>query len=1130
MILKVNFPQEEVETFLFLLLKNFIYKCHPLLVVFSIITLLSATLPTLARTEISFTESTEEAGLTYTGPTWGAQWADYDGDGWPDIFVTNHESKVPSLYLNKQDGTFEQLSGSIWDQVPWPYADTHGAGWADYDNDGDQDVVVSCTQGVANRFYINDNGILYESAREYGIAYTESRGRIPLWMDFDNDGILDVYLNSLSRGGAGYAALFQQNTETSFFENVSLLVGFEDHDAVFSMLSDLTGDGILDIITYDGGPRFPSYVYSMTTLPFTEHRDEIFPPDSGYAADAAFADFNGDLFPDLYWVRGGGGEQVAQVTSTKLAANIVSSSCECEKGVTFKSDGKVTILFSVQLSSADHPFYIGSSGLSRETFASYISPDDPRIWGIAPRIPVYLELSSDDSRVYGIYPHEPGIDAGVYVGFDSELNQWQIVSSQSLDETFSCKFIVETDSPITEFTPLNLTMFAPPIDTLYIHNGANLEKQLAQYSGINQHLAGRSVVAGDFDNDMDIDLYVVNSLKVMNTPNILLENDGTGVFTEVTNAGGAAGTTLGAGDHVVTADYNRDGFLDLFLTNGMYPSPFDHLGPIQLFKNNGNSNHWIEIDLVGTTSNRDGIGARLLLTAGNVTQLREQSGGMHKFSQNHKRIHFGLRQNAAIERLEVQWPSGIVQVIENLSADKIIRVVESSGTPQPSMAVVDSARTDIDTATTVDVLANDYDPNGDTLSIFAVQNPTDQGGITSINDNASPDDPSDDFITYTPPVGFSGTDTFTYTVDDDNDGTGTATVTITVKESNTCIPYGEPNYDSATEDGIFLWQEGNIWHLRAVAGFSGWQRYIGSIASDTEFSNVTPVSFDTNDYLDISNSHEIIFDMEMSGPNFDGLDFEFPTGATVYFDVQTKSENNTDLVFIGGKRCPVNQLPYQILGEPNYDPATEDGIFLWKEGNVWHLRGVAGLSGWQRYTGSIESDIKFSSVTPVTFESNDNVDTSDPQSIIFDMQMSGPWYDGLDFEFPAGATVYFDVQSTSGNATDLVFIGGNQTPIDQLPYELPSDSNNLPMASFTADPISGLPPLAVSYDASGSEDQDGSIVSYEWDFGDGTSADSGVNTNHTYDIHGIYNVILNVTDDAGATSTANQIITVELND
>jgi len=90
----------------------------------------------------------------------------------------------------------------------------------------------------------------------------------------------------------------------------------------------------------------------------------------------------------------------------------------------------------------------------------------------------------------------------------------------------------------------------------------------------------------------------------------------------------------------------------------------------------GNNNHWIEVDLEGVVSNRDGIGALLLASTGGTTQMRVQDGGMHRFSQNHQRIHFGLAENTSVKRLTIYWPSGIIQEIDNIRADQIIKVIE----------------------------------------------------------------------------------------------------------------------------------------------------------------------------------------------------------------------------------------------------------------------------------------------------------------------------------------------------------------------------------------------------------------------------------------------------------------------
>ena len=172
---------------------------------------------------------------------------------------------------------------------------------------------------------------------------------------------------------------------------------------------------------------------------------------------------------------------------------------------------------------------------------------------------------------------------------------------------------------------------------------------------------------------MHLDLYVVATDTAVNLPNILYENQGDGTFLAIPNAGGAAGTNLGIGSKVTTVDYDQDGFLDLFVTN---KSKLVDNPPFELFHNLGNENHWLEIDLEGVTSNRDGIGAQVFATAGGITQLREQTGGIHNGTQNHQRIHYGLADNMEVEKLIVRWPSGIEQKLHNIPADQIIRIVE----------------------------------------------------------------------------------------------------------------------------------------------------------------------------------------------------------------------------------------------------------------------------------------------------------------------------------------------------------------------------------------------------------------------------------------------------------------------
>ena len=82
------------------------------------------------------------------------------------------------------------------------------------------------------------------------------------------------------------------------------------------------------------------------------------------------------------------------------------------------------------------------------------------------------------------------------------------------------------------------------------------------------------------------------------------------------------------------------------------------------------------IDLVGTQSNRDGIGARVRVTAHDVTQTRIQDGGIHERGQNHSRLHFGMGNNAIAERVSVTWPSGKIQKFNKMPTNQVVRIEE----------------------------------------------------------------------------------------------------------------------------------------------------------------------------------------------------------------------------------------------------------------------------------------------------------------------------------------------------------------------------------------------------------------------------------------------------------------------
>ncbi len=201
-------------------------------------------------------------------------------------------------------------------------------------------------------------------------------------------------------------------------------------------------------------------------------------------------------------------------------------------------------------------------------------------------------------------------------------------------------------------------------------------------------LSGVSMKFLDYDDDGWNDILQLNGAMLDNVnlyhsevtykePLLMYRNLGKGQFAKVSESLGSDFMRPIVGRGLATADFDNDGDIDVAINvRGDYP---------ELLRNDGgNANHFLEVLLVGTKSNRDGIGATLKLTSEGFVHVEQSKGGMSYMSASDPRIFFGLGKRTKIESLEINWPSGQVQKLTNLPVDQIIAVKEGTGiVPHP---------------------------------------------------------------------------------------------------------------------------------------------------------------------------------------------------------------------------------------------------------------------------------------------------------------------------------------------------------------------------------------------------------------------------------------------------------------
>jgi tetratricopeptide (TPR) repeat protein len=500
----------------------------------------------------------------------GVGFLDYDEDGWPDILLINgthwpkdtppgQAAPTVRLYRNRGDGTFEDVTQRAGLAIP-----LYGMGLAaaDYDNDGDTDLVV--TGYLRNLFFINNgDGTFSEAAQRIGLL-DGKWGSGAAFFDYDRDGFLDLVISNyvewtpeLEQGlDCTYGTPAKDYCPVRYFKGQGLTLYRNRGDGSFEDVTQQAG------VASEGARAFAPYI-----LDFNEDGW----PDMLVASDGT---------PSLLWRNRGDGtfEEVGMQTGLVLDA----------RGAAYAGMGI----------DAAYPTHDGQFCIAIGNFVG-----EPTT--------LHCRVRQGDSYHPELY---------------AEVSAWAGIGR-----------------PTLRYVTFGLFFFDADLD--------------------------------GFEDLFMVNGHVVDEARLRNVPRAqppqLFRNLGTGKFAELTPPAGSDLDQLLIGRGAAYADYDGDGDLDLLVSQNQ--------GPALLLRNDTpRQAHYLRVHLRGTRSNRDGIGAEVRVYSGKHIRRQMVRTGRSYYSQPELTLTFGLEEARSVPRVEIHWPSGIVDVYRDVPGDTTLQAVEGS--------------------------------------------------------------------------------------------------------------------------------------------------------------------------------------------------------------------------------------------------------------------------------------------------------------------------------------------------------------------------------------------------------------------------------------------------------------------